>query len=158
MKAIADLDEAIRLELRNSYYWRSRGILWAEVNEPDHFERAIADFEQAERLKPDNDVCIFYLAAAWEYATSPIDSRRDAGKALYYVERAREMLGEHWKEAHDFRVLAAAHAEAGDFERAVAEETKAQELYTAEDSAKWGHLRELYRSGQPYREHPGAAR
>jgi hypothetical protein len=93
-----------------------------------------------------------YLAASWEYATSPVDSRRNAEKAVRYVELARKMLADHWKDACHFRALAAAKAEAGDFEQAVAAETKAHALYSDADSSKWGHLLELYRSGQPYRE------
>jgi len=156
MKAIADLGEAIRLEPNESYLWKSRGLLWAEVNEPDHFERAIADFEQANRLNPDNDVHVLYLAASWEYATSPIVDRRDGRKALHYVQQAREVEAGLCKEACYFRALAAAHAEAGDFEQAVAAETTAHELYSNEDRPKWGHLLDLYRSGQAYREQPGA--
>jgi tetratricopeptide (TPR) repeat protein len=152
-KAIADLSESLRLDPNDVHTLKSRGLLWLGTSEPDRFERAIADFEEVRRIRPeDKDVHIIYLSAAWEYATSPVDTRRDGKRAVEYALRLWKVLGADWKEAMGYRVLAAAHAEAGDFGRAVDAETKAQELYSEEDQSKWGHLLDLYRSGRPYRE------
>jgi tetratricopeptide (TPR) repeat protein len=158
-KAIADLSESLRLDPNDVHTLKSRGLLWLGTSVPDRFERAIADFEEVRRIRPeDNDVHIVYLSAAWEYATSPIESRRDGKRAVEYALRLREVLGAEWNEAIGFRVLAAAHAEAADFPRAVAAETKAQVLYSEEEKSKWGHLLDLYRSGRPYREEATSAK
>jgi hypothetical protein len=69
-----------------------------------------------------------------------------------WQNRVRQILSGEPNESDEFRVLAAAHAEAGDFNRAIAAETKAQALYSEEERSKWGHLLEVYRSGRPFRE------
>ena len=53
--------------------------------------------------------------------------------------------------------LAAAHAEAGNFEDAVKWEEKARALYSPEMKAKWAFLLELYKEGKPYRQDRAAA-
>ena len=50
-KAIADLNEAIRLEPTNAHAYHSRGLLW---NQKKAFDKAIDDFSQAIRIEPAN--------------------------------------------------------------------------------------------------------
>jgi hypothetical protein len=47
-------------------------------------------------------------------------------------------------------ILAAAYAEAGDFERAVEWQSNALELVPAQDQANYRQRLELYRSRKPY--------
>jgi len=57
-----------------------------------------------------------------------------------------------WKDANDLCNLACAYAEAGDFAEAVKWQTKANELFTPEQKAKWGFLLEQFQAGKPYRD------
>ncbi len=49
-RAIADLDEAIRLDPTKSVAYTNRGHAW---NEKGEYEKAIADLDEALRRKPD---------------------------------------------------------------------------------------------------------
>jgi hypothetical protein len=58
-----------------------------------------------------------------------------------------------WKDGCSLGSLAAAHAEAGDFDAAVTWQTKANARYTdAEDKQKGDQRLNLYREKKPYRE------
>lgn len=49
-KAIADYDEAIRLEPKHAVHYHNRGAMWSARQQ---HEKALADFDEALRLKPD---------------------------------------------------------------------------------------------------------
>ena len=49
--ALANFDEAVRLEPNNASTWHSRGIAWKEKEQLD---KAITDFDEAIRLNPDD--------------------------------------------------------------------------------------------------------
>ena len=58
-----------------------------------------------------------------------------------------------WKNAYHVGTLAAAYAEAGEYEAAVHWQTKANALYSAADDRKKGEARlKLYQEKKPYRE------
>jgi tetratricopeptide (TPR) repeat protein len=57
------------------------------------------------------------LRFAWLLATAPEPGLRDGGEALRFAEEGRERLGEGHPEV--LAVLAAAHAERGEFDEAV---------------------------------------
>jgi len=54
----------------------------------------------------------------------------------------------------DLEVLAAAYAEAGNFEHAIEWQQKGLNQSAPETKAKWEARLELYRTGQPFRETP----
>jgi len=58
------------------------------------------------------------------------------------------------KDATYLTTLAAACAEAGDFENAIKWQQEAQRTYSENDQRQWGFLVDLYRSGKPYRDLP----
>ena len=75
----------------------------------------------------------------------------DGDRAVATATRACERTG--WKEANIIDTLAAACAEAGDFDGAVRWQTKANAMFTDEKEKPRGEERlKLYRDHKPYRE------
>jgi tetratricopeptide (TPR) repeat protein len=91
---------------------------------------------------------------AWLQATCPVAEVRNGAKAIEYATKACELT--KWKTANDVDTLAAAYAEAGDFESAVKWQKEAINLLTGKEPAEWRSGFEarlkLYQSGKPYRE------
>ena len=116
------------------------------------YDSAIADFVEAIRLDPRSAEA--YNVRAWVWATCPDAKYRDGTRAVESATRSCELSG--WKDANDIDTLAAACAEAGDFDAAVKWQTKANALYAdAEDKATGQERLKLYRERKPYRQtHP----
>lgn len=93
--------------------------------------------------------------AAWRAATSTDERYRNAERAIEFAERACNLSD--WKSAEYLDTLAAAYAEAGDFDRAIEWEQKAMDLAPGRATFQKGaHERlELFRAGKPYREARG---
>ncbi len=146
-RAIKDFDEAIRLGGDDSNYVRGRGTAYYLKGE---YDRAIEDFDQAIRLKPDDANAMNTMA--WILATARNTDVRDGHEAVRFAQEAIRLI-----DAPAFRdTLAAAYAEAGQFDNAVAEQERAMEmLRTAgrdDEIADYQNRLDLYRYGQPYRE------
>jgi tetratricopeptide (TPR) repeat protein len=110
--------EAIRrftraLELDDDNFPCRRGRSDAAISIGDH-PAALADLEKALALEPDDSGVLNNLA--WLLATSPDDDIRDGKRAIELATKACEVT--EWEEAHIISTLAAAYAEAGDFEAA----------------------------------------
>jgi tetratricopeptide (TPR) repeat protein len=145
-KALADLDEAIRLEPRGAASFRTRGAFWSKTHE---WAKALADLDEAIRLEPDNSEP--YNDRAWIRATCPDAKLRDGKQAVAAATRACELTG--WKEPALLDTLAAACAEAGDFDAAVRWQTKAGALVHDAGSRSGFEARlALYRAKKPYHE------
>ncbi|MEX2316551.1 MAG: tetratricopeptide repeat protein, partial [Pirellulales bacterium] len=152
-KAIEDFSEAIRLEPRDdediANCLSSRGNAYREWG---RYPEAIADYEAA--LDIDKTHWHPQINLAWLLATADENEYRDGQRALELAQRAYD-AGDFgsYGEAKFFRVLAAAHAEAGDFEKALECCKKAIDL--AADDAEL--LEELtkhlasYQAGKPWR-------
>ncbi len=177
-KAISDYNEAIRLNPKSARYYNSRAEAWHEKGD---FERAIEDSQKAITLSPklasaytnrgrayeargdvalaladykksielDPNYALAQTHFAWLLATSDDDRHRDGQRAVKLAERACKLTS--WEDAHTIGTLAAAYAEAGDFDAALRWEEKAQELYSPAMKEKWAFLLDLYKSGKPYR-------
>ena len=144
--ALGDLNEAIRLDPTVADLWTARGLAWHYKEE---YDKAIADHSEAIRLDP--KLAPAYVNRAWLWATCPDAKYRDGKRAVESATRACELS--EWKEADWISTLAAAYAEAGDFEAVVKWQSKANELYPAAEDKKQGEERlELYRKKKPYRE------
>jgi tetratricopeptide (TPR) repeat protein len=93
---------------------------------------------------------------AWFWATCPDEQYLNGSKAIEYATKACELT--NWENTSYVDTLAAAYAEAGDFDEAVKWQKKAIELITEEDPAEWRiefpERVKLYQSGKPYREVP----
>jgi hypothetical protein len=88
---------------------------------------------------------------AWLRATSPYPEVRDGRKALDFATRANQWIG--GRNPGILNILAAAHAECGDFPRAIAVQKQAIGLVSgAESRAQFSAALKLYESGRPYRD------
>ena len=145
-KAIMDMNEAIRLDPQKAEYYHGRSRVWQARGELD---KALADLDEAIRLDP-QDAKSFGLSA-WIGATCPDARYRDGTKAVASATKSCELTG--WKDAYHLDTLAAACAEAGDFDAAVKWQTQANALFTVAKVKTRGEERlGLYRARKPYRE------
>ena len=145
-RAIKNYDEAIRLDPQNATAFFNRGL--AGFNKKD-YARAIKDFEETSRLDPENAQA--YGAVAWLKASCAEEKYRDGKEAIKLATKACELTA--WKVGNWIEALAAAYAEAGDFEKAVKYEKQAlQDSDYAKTFGKEGRARlKLYEAGKPFR-------
>jgi len=123
--AMADLNEAIKLNPNDGWAYLNRGITFTVTHQ---FSAAIEDHQKAIALEPDNPV--MHNELAWLLATAPDESHRDGNKALEHAMRALELTDE----AATRDTLAAALAELGRFEEAVEQQTLAIDMAQSEDA------------------------
>jgi tetratricopeptide (TPR) repeat protein len=143
-KAISDYDMAIRLDPKLEAAYYGRGIAWRMKRE---YDKAIADWNDAIRLDP-NFQWAFHRRA-WLWATCPDPKYRDGKKAISSATRACELS--EWHSDTFLGALAAAYAEAGDFEKAVEWQEKANKLYLNDEEKKKGEERlKLFQEKRPY--------
>jgi tetratricopeptide (TPR) repeat protein len=104
------------------------------------------------RLKPDWPEAHNNLA--WILATHPDEKLRNGAEAVAHAQRACELT--RYRVPIMVGTLAAAYAEAGSFDDAIATAQKAHEMALTkcqtELAKKNLELLNLYRSGKPYRE------
>jgi tetratricopeptide (TPR) repeat protein len=153
LRSSKDAEATTRIEgaiksLRKAYYNRAQNMII-----DGRFDEAISDYEAAVRVDP--GYALAFNALAWLRATCPTAELRDGAEAIESATKANELT--NWKKADYVTTLAAAYAEAGDFDAAVKWQKNAIDLLTE----KQEHLRadfeerlKLYQSGKPYRESP----
>jgi len=180
-KAIADHTEAIRLDPKSSTAFFNRGNACKAQKD---YEKAIADYGDAIRLEADHTAAYFnrsnahkarkdyaqavrdmnevirldpqdadaYSNLAWTLATCPDAKVRDGKKAVEHATKACESTA--WKAPYFLAVLAAAHAEAGDFKQAIQRQKQALEFsrYERDEGEKARQRLKLFDEGKPYRE------
>lgn len=125
-----------------------RGVLWQELRE---YYRAIADFSRALELAPDRPEPHNNLA--WIMATCWNADYRDAEAALKHAQRAVELLPD---QPDPLDTLAAAQAESGQWEAAVATQEKvvAMQAKAGQSSALEQAQQRLsyYKAHKPWRD------
>jgi tetratricopeptide (TPR) repeat protein len=143
---LADYAAALHLDAGSVDAYINRGVAWAAKGE---YDRALADYAAALSLDPGKANA--YNNRAWLWATCPDAKHRDGKQAVASATRACELSG--WTEARHIGTLAAASAEAGDFDAAVKWQSRANERYADAGDEKKGEERlRLYRDKRPYRE------
>lgn len=108
---------------------------------------AVADYEQAKRLKPRDPWVLNNLA--WLRATSPIAAVRNGKMAVQDATRACELR--NWKDPNSVDTLAAAHAEVGNFDRAIEFQKQAIRLAPLSKRHEMHRRVGLFQQRTPYR-------
>ncbi len=153
MRSSKDSETAARIEgavrwLRKAYYNGAENKIIDRK-----FAEAISDFEAAVRVDP--GYALAFNGLAWLRATCPVAEFRDGAKAIENATKACELT--NFKEARYVGTLAAAYAQAGDFDAAVKQQKKAIDLLAEQEEdfrADFEKRLILYQSGKPYRESP----
>jgi tetratricopeptide (TPR) repeat protein len=141
-KAIADYTEAIRLAPKYAKAYYNRALVYQAKHD---YERAITDFGQAMQLDPKNpDAC---ENLAWILASCPQAHLRDGTKAVSYATKACELS--EWK-GSVLSTLAAAYAEAGDFDQAIKWQSKYISAASETDKPNAQVRLALYEKRKPY--------
>lgn len=147
-KAIQDFSKAIWLDPDYVYAFSNRGDVW---NNTDAYSLAINDYSEAIRLDPKDEATCNSLA--WLLATCPDAEFRDGTQAYILAEQLCESAA--WEDADYLDTLAAAYAEAGDFQQAVKYQKLSIEILDeAVDRDVFKKRLARYREGQPYHTQP----
>ena len=146
MEAEAHFAEAIRLDPGNVQAHYNLGLAFSHIGK---YEAARAQYAEAIRLQPGDPKA--YNASAMIMAACPEAKFRDGKRAVQFATRACELT--QWKNPIIIDTLAAAQAEAGDFDTAVKSQKKAIELLTDEQQkADYRSRLALYQAKKPYRQ------
>lgn len=145
--AISDYSTSIRLNPGFSETYTARAHAYAAAGE---FDKAIEDNNTAVRLDPKNAEA--HNGLAWLLATCRAEPVRNGTQAVAAARKACELSD--WKNWNFIDTLAAALAEAGDFDQAIRyqKQVMSMDSDTAEKRAEAQRRVELYQQGKPYRE------
>ena len=150
-EAIRDYTEVIKLSKGDPAVYCSRGLAHQGIGE---FANAIEDYRAA--ISIDSIHADGLHSLAWIFATCPVETYRDGKQAVEQASKVCELSGrQNWEHLDG---LAAAYAEAGDFEKAVEAANEAIALLKAEldsEGEEIGAVEQrlaLYQSNMPFRE------
>jgi tetratricopeptide (TPR) repeat protein len=145
-KALADYSTAIELQPTYSVPWLQRARTWTAKKEYAH---ALADYEMAVEVSSTETppYPMSNTALAVFLAGCPDDTIRNGKRALEAARKACE-LGQG---AEELAALAAAHAELGEFDKAVDSQTKAVDAAPSESKPRHLERLQLYKTRKPYR-------
>lgn len=147
-EAVSDFDSSIELKSNDAVPYVYRGDAYAELGS---YGPALQNYRRA--LDLDKEMGRAYLSVAWLLATCPDDKFRSAEQAITLAKKAISLDGEQVGHRY-LETLAAAQANAGEFEDA--RETQARVIEQAPESALADcRIRlALYSENQPYRQQP----
>ncbi|HUT09936.1 MAG TPA: tetratricopeptide repeat protein [Thermoguttaceae bacterium] len=150
-KAVTAFNEAMQLdpERADAQAYYHRGVAFDLTG---RYDKAVADYREA--IRQDAEFSMSYFSLAQLLGTCPEAEYRDGKQAVENAAKVCELAGEKktWSHLH---TLAAAYAEAGDFDQAVGWQTKAIELAekaTDRQKKMLSDNLELYQAGKPFRQ------
>jgi tetratricopeptide (TPR) repeat protein len=141
--ALGDFEKAISLEPNWPYAYCERAWLWSVEGERD---KMLQDLNEAVVRAPSDYYS--WMNRSWLLATAKNDVFRDGKQALEDATKACELS--RWLEEDALDCLAAAHAENGDFAKAIEFQERAIARATYPNPEYQKRL-ERYRAGKPYR-------
>lgn len=143
--AIADYNELLRREPKHSRALLFRGLNWLKQGV---YVTAAADFEQAIEADPADFDLPIHLALL--KAACPDDNVRSGKAAMELLTKAKE-LGD-WEKSYRFlATLGAAHAELGEFEKALEVERSLSDRIPESLKAEHAARLKLYEARMPFR-------
>ena len=143
-KAFADCSEALWINPHSVRGHHVRGSYWCKTK---RFDLAVREFDEALRLGPDDPYAC--NGVSWFRATCQDAKYRDGKQAVVLGTKACERT--NWTYYASIDTLAAAHAEAGNFDEAVRWQKKALDLAPAASKKEMAQRLALYQSHKPYR-------
>ena len=148
-QALAHLQMELQVNPHSAEAHNDLGIAWSQQGRIDE---AINEWQKALQLRP--DYLNAYCNLVWVFATFPNDVIRSGAKAVALGERALQLSGE--KDPRIYRLLAAAYAENGQFERATETAQRGSELAIKQRNYTLANALEsnidLYRKSLPLRD------
>ena len=146
-RALTDCSQALAINPRSAKALYNRGFARDRQGDP---AGALGDYVQSLSVNP--DYIEVFNNIAWILATSPDERLRDGERAVALAERAVA----HTPDVNFMDTLAAAYAEAGRFDEAVAMENRVISMLAAAGAASdlGPHVERLSRfeDGRPYRD------
>jgi tetratricopeptide (TPR) repeat protein len=150
-KAISDYDIAVRLapDCWETHFGRAHGY-----DAQGEFHKAIDDYNEAIQLLKKGDSPSPYNSLGWLLATCQVQSVRNGAHAVAAARKACELTD--WKNPDYIDTLAAAYAEAGDFEKAIKYEKQAVSTDGLTDQNRSDAQKRmgLYQQQKPYHQAP----
>lgn len=147
-RALKIYDELYEQDPEMEGLLRSRGDAYLAIGK---HKEAIADYEKELERDPEDSGTLNNLA--WVLSTSPEDDLRDGKRALEMAEKSCELT--EYSKPHILSTLASAHAEMGNFDKAMEWIDKALELAEKEDSPNLEDIKKektSYEQKKPWRE------
>ena len=144
-QAMVDLHVALELDQKFAPAWEASGTAREVMGD---IPKAIDNYRMAVEIDP-----AFALAwnnRAWLLATTPDGSQRNGRQAVEFATKACELTG--YQKADVMDTLAAAHAEAGQFEQAVSVAKDALKIANEQQKAALTKRLTLYEAGQAFRQ------
>ena len=152
-EAQAELERALQLRPDYPDARYAYGVVMASLG---YEVAATGQLREANFLRPDWVEALRSLA--WLLATSPDPKVRNGAQAMVVAERANQLTG--YEDGIALDTLAAAYAEAGRFDSAVATATRAEEIARQAGKTdladRFAARLELYREGKPFHRVAGA--
>ncbi len=144
--ATEKFSELIGLDPNNPSYYYNRALLYKYTGD---YKSAVADLAKASEFKPDDPQLLNELA--WILSTCQDDQVRNGLRSVELAEKAVEITKRRNPQCLD--TLAAAHAEAGQFDLAVKAQQQAISQLTNQEEIEICLTRlRLYVDHKPYRE------
>jgi protein O-mannosyl-transferase len=153
-EAISNYTQVLERNRKDTYQYNSfmnMALCFANTGRYSDVENCYTD---ALKIYPDSSEFLNNLA--WQMATCPEKEYRDGSKAVLYAKKACELTG--FKNFVNLDTLAAAYAEASQFDEAVKTAEKAIEIALLEEKQALAedmkNRLNLYKAKLPYREKP----
>ena len=148
-EALMSIDKALQMQPKFPAAYTQRGLVYSGMGQ---YDKAIKDHERALEQNP----VYFegYKNLMWLLATCTDSKYRNGAKAVSYGDRV--VATAYDKKGEDAAIFwhtwAAAHAEAGDFEKAESMEWTAVEMSKGKNKEDYQVLHEVYKKKQTYLE------